>query len=134
MTASEIQNRILTETGLKTSVKKHSTGSLKGYIRIMPIFQNGTYPSLPFEFVQKLKIELASYDYANKPIFCTCSDISVYEIEDDRIQMKKENKPKQQDQNKIMKGWGSKNSQMRLDKVTSRNAKKIKKGGTAKYY
>lgn len=134
MTAAEIQNRILTETGLKTSVKKYSTGSMKGYIRIMPIFQNGCYPSLPFEFVQKLKSELASFDYANKPVFCTCSDISVYQIEDDRIQMKKESKPKQVDPNKIMKGWGSKNSQMRLDKATTRNAKKMSKGGTARYY
>ena len=33
-----------------------------------------------------------------------------------------------------MKGWCSKNSQMRLDKATSRNAKKIKKGGAARYY
>ena len=123
MKASEIQTKILTETGLKTSVKKYSTGSMKGYVRIMPIFQNGSYPSLPFEFVQKLKAELAGFDYANKPVFCTCSDISVYQIEDDRIQMKKENKPKEVDTNKVTKGWGSKNSQMRLDKASRRAAK-----------
>lgn len=134
MTAAEIQTKILAETGLKTSVKKYSTGSMKGYVRIMPIFQNGVYPSLPFEFVQKLKIELASFDYANRPVFCTCSDIIVYQIEDDRIQMKKESKPKQADPNKPMKGWGSKNSQMRLDKAAARNAKKMSKGGTARYY
>lgn len=33
MTASEIQNKILIETGLKTSVKKYSVGSMKGYVR-----------------------------------------------------------------------------------------------------
>lgn len=134
MKASEIQTKILTETGLKTSVKKYSTGSMMGYVRIMPIFQNGSYPSFPFEVVQKLKAELACFDYANKPVFCTCSDISVYQIEDDRIQMKKESKPKEIDPNKTMKGWGSKNSQMRLDKTTSRNAKKMNKGGVARYY
>jgi hypothetical protein len=122
MKASEIQTKILTETGLKTSVKKYSTGSMKGYVRIMPIFQNGSYPSLPFEFVQKLKAELAGFDYANKPVFCTCSDITVFQIEDDRIQMKKESKPKI-DTNKVIKGWGSKNSQMRLDKASRRAAK-----------
>lgn len=134
MTASEIQTKILTETGLKTSVKKYSRGSMIGYVRIMPIFQNGSYPSLPFDFVQKLKSELSEFDYANKPVFCTCSDISVFQIEDDRIQMKKESKPKAIDPNKIMKGWGSKNSQIRLDKAISRNAKKLKKGGVARYY
>jgi hypothetical protein len=134
MKASEIQTKILTETGLKTSVKKYSTSSMRGYVRIMPIFQNGSYPSLPFEFVQKLKAELAGFDYANKPVFCSCSDISVYQIEDDRIQMKKESKPKEIDTNKTMKGWGSKNSQMRLDKATARNAKKMNKGGVARYY
>jgi len=80
----------------------------------MPIFQNGSYPSLPFEFVQKLKAELAVFDY-------------------DRIQMKKESKLKEIYPNKTMKGWGSKNSQMRLDKATSRNAKKMNKGEVAKY-
>ena len=134
MKASEIQTKILTETGLKTSVKKYSTGSMKGYVRIMPIFQNGSYPSLPFEFVRKLKAELAGFDYADKPVFCSCLDISVYQIEDDRIQMKKESKPKEVDTNKVTKGWGSKNSQMRLDKATSRNAKKMNKGGVARYY
>ncbi|RTK94661.1 MAG: hypothetical protein EKK64_07915 [Neisseriaceae bacterium] len=134
MKASEIQTKILTETGLKTSVKKYSKGSMKGYVRIMPIFQNGSYPSLPFDFVQKLKAELSGFDYSNKPVFCTCSDICVYQIEDDRIQMKKESKPKEIDHNKTMKGWGSKNSQMRLDKASARNAKKMKNGGVARFY
>ena len=134
MTAAEIQKRILEETGLKTSVKKYSNGSMKGYIRIMPIFQNGTYPSIPFDFVQKLKADLHSFDYANKPVFCTCSDISVYQIEDNRIEMKKERKQKPIDIDKPMKGWGSKNSQIRLDKATARNAKKLNKGGVARYY
>ena len=48
--------------------------------------------------------------------------------------MKKESKPKQADPNKPLKGWGSKNSQMRLDKAAARNAKKMCKGGTARYY
>jgi len=135
MTASEIQNKILTETGLKTSVKKYSSGSMKGYVRIMPIYQNGSYPSIPFEFVQKLKAELSSFDYDNKPVFCTCSDISVYGLEDDRIQMKKERKPKEIDPNKPQKGWGSKNSQLRLDKATARYAKLLRKDNNrAKYY
>ena len=107
---------------------------MKGYVRIMPIFQNGAYPSLPFDFVQDLKVRLAAFDYANKPVFCSCSDISVYEIEDDRVQMKKERKPKSVDPDKPSKGWGSKNSQLRLDKATARNAKKLNKGGVARYY
>lgn len=94
MRASDIQKRILTETGLKTSVKKHSKGSMKGYVRIMPTYQNGCYPSFPFDFVQKLKEELAQFDYADRPVFCSVSDISIYAIEDDRIHMKKKVSPK----------------------------------------
>lgn len=134
MTASEIQEKVLSETGLKTSVKKYTSGSMKGYIKIMPIYQKGSYPSLPFDFVQKLKAELAAFDYANKPLLCTCSDLCVYGIEDDRIRMKTERKPKEIDPTKPMKGWGSKNSQLRLDKATARNAKKLNKGGVARYY
>jgi hypothetical protein len=37
--------------------------------------------------------------------------------------MKKESKPKEIEPNKTMKGWGSKNSQMRLDKASRRAAK-----------
>ena len=94
MKTSEIQTKILAETGLKTSAKLYKTGSMNGYIRIMPIFQNGSYPSLPFDFVQKLKIELAAFDYSNKPLLCTISDICVFQIEYDRILMKKESKTK----------------------------------------
>jgi hypothetical protein len=123
MKASDIQTKILNETGLKTSVKKYSTGSMKGYVRIIPIFQNGSYPSFPFDFVRNLKEELKSFDYGSNPVFCSCSEISVYGIEDDRIQMKKERKPKEIESMKDGKGWGSKNSQMRLDKASRRAAK-----------
>ncbi len=134
MKASEIQTKILTETGLKTSVKKYSTGSMKGYVRIIPIFQNGSYPSLPFKFVRKLKVELQNFNYENKPLFCSISEISIYGISDEKTQYKNERKPKPADDSKPTKGWGSKNSQMRLDKATSRNAKKMNKGGVARYY
>ena len=133
MKVSEIQTKILNETGLKTSVKVFSTGSMKGYVRIMPIFQNASYPSLPFDFVQKLKGDLSKFDFQNKPLLCSCSDICIYQIDDDRIIMQKESKPKIIDTCKVSKGWGSKNSQMRLDKATARNAKKLNKGGVARY-
>ena len=133
MTVSEIQTKILNETGVKTSVKKYSKGSMNGYIRIIPIFQNGSYPNFPFDFVRNLKDILLNYDSASNPVLCSVSDICVYGIEDDRLYMKKENKPKPVDVNKVMKGWGSKNSQIRLDKAISRNAKKMRKGGVATY-
>jgi hypothetical protein len=123
MTAAQIQEIILTEAGLKTSVKVYKSGSMNGYVRIMPIFQDGRYPSLPIALVQKLKTLLSDFDYSNKPLYCSCSDVCVYQIVDDRLQMKKESKPKEIDENKISKGWGSKNSQMRLDKASKRAAK-----------
>jgi len=134
MKASEIQTKILTELNLKTSVSNIKKGSMKGYIRIRPMFQNGKYPDFDFNFIQSLKLELLNFDYDNKPVFCSTSEIFIYQIEDDRIIMAKESKPKLIDLTKTAKGWGSKNSQMRLDKATQRNAKKLMKGGVARYY
>ena len=133
MTISNIQKKILDETGLKTSVKK-LMGSQKGYLRIFPIFQNGYYPSFPFDFVRKLKIELSAFDSDKNPVFCSISDILIWQIEDDRVEMKKERKPKPIDTDKVTKGWGSANSQMRLDKRAERYAKRLEKGNCAKYY
>jgi hypothetical protein len=132
MKASDIQKKILAETGIKTSVKKN-TGSMKGYITIRPLFQNGTYPSFPFDWVRKLKEDLKKYDTTSHPVFCSTSGIDVYQLEDERIMMKKEAKPKEISQMKDGKGWGSKNSQVRLDKAVSRNAKKLRNGTTARY-
>jgi hypothetical protein len=129
MKVSEIQNKILKETRLKTSVKVFKTGSMRGYIKITPMFQNGSYPLFPFDFVQKLKSELADFDYSNMPLFCSTSQVSVYQITDDRIKMKTERKPKITES----KTWGSKNSQMRLDKASARNGKRIRNGGVAKF-
>lgn len=134
MTASEIQNFILDKANLKTSVKIFKNGSMKGYVRIMPIYQNGSYPSIPREVWGELKELLSKYDYANFPLFCGYSEISVFGIEDDRIQMKKEAKPKEIAETKV-KHWGSKNSQMRLDKAAARYADKIRSGkNVARYY
>lgn len=132
MEAQELQKMIFEKTGLKTSVKK-GTGSMKGYVKIWPIFQNNTYPSFPFDFIQILKSELSAFDYENKPLFCTSSEINIYGISDSKVEYKKERKPKI-DTEKVSKGWGSKNSQLRLDKATARNAKKLNKGGVARYY
>lgn len=130
MTAAEIQKIILDETGIKTSVRKLK-GSMNGYVRIMPIYQNNTYPSLPLELVQRLAIELAAYNYEEKPLFCGRSDISIYGIDSESTYMKREAKQKEPAQ---AKGWGSKNSQIRLDKAVRRNAVKLRKGGVAGYW
>jgi hypothetical protein len=86
---------------------------------------------MPYDFTQSLKKELSNFDYENMPLFCTISQVSVYGLVDEIIKMKKESKPKQSE---LTKGWGSKNSQMRLDKATSRYAKKINNGNVARYY
>ncbi len=48
------------------------------------------------------------------------------------MEFKKERKPKASET--TSKGWGSKNSQMRLDKASARYAKKLMKGNCARYY
>lgn len=131
MTAADIQARIFEAAGLKTSVKK-GTGSMKGYVIIWPIFQGGKFPSLPFDFVQELKRELQPFNSVQHPVFCSTNEISVYGISDDRTEFKKERKPLPIEQQKV-KMWGSKNSQIRLDKAIRRNAKNMQKGNTARY-
>lgn len=131
-TAKEIQLFILETSGIKTSTRK-GTGSMKGYFIIWPIYQNNAYPNIPIAVVQQLKEQLKEYDFSEKPLLCTCSDISVYGLIDEREAMKKERKQTQVS-DKPTKGWGSKNSQLRLDKATARNAKKLKNGGVARYY
>lgn len=132
-TVSQVQQHIFNTTGLKTSVKK-LTGSMKGYISIRPIYQNGNYPSFPFDFVTGLKPLLKEFSSNANPVFCAIHSIDIFNIENDAVRYKREIKPKPIDESKPMKGWGSKNSQLRLDKATARNAVKMKKGNTARHY
>lgn len=135
MKVSEIQTAIFEQTGLKTSAKK-LTGSMKKHIMIWPIFQDGKYPNFPFTWVQDFQKQLKSFPETDTFPYCTVGslDIPAANFTDfDPIQYKKERKPKPIDPNKVMKGWGNKNSQLRLDKATRRNAVKLRAGTTARY-
>lgn len=126
----EVQEYIFTQTGIKASVKK-GVGSMKGYFTFSPMFQDGIYPKFPFDFIQALKPTLPSEE--PHPSFCSIGQISIYGLIDNRQEFKKERKPKPIEEIKVRQ-WGSKSSQMRLDKAARRNAKKMNKGGTARYY
>lgn len=131
MTIKEIQSRIFAETGLKTSVRK-GTGSLKGFYAIRPMYQNGQYASYPHEWLQPFKSSL-NLQYLS---FFTVQgiDIQAADLTDtESKQYKRERKPKPIEEQKVRQ-WGSKNSQLRLDKAITRNAKKMQKGNTARYY
>ncbi len=129
---SEVQEFILKEDDLKTSVRK-GKGSMKGYFIIWAQFQNDKYPDISKETQNQLKEKLIDFNTLERPLFCSNADISIYNIIDDRKVFKKERKPKSRGEMKV-KQWGSKNSQLRLDKATERNAKRMRKGGTARYY
>lgn len=135
MKVSEIQTAIFEQTGIKTSVKKMN-GSMKRHIKIWPIFQGGKYPDFPFDWLQDFKKQFKGIPETDTWPYCTVSDLNLPAalFEFDPIQYPKESKPKPIDDGKPMKGWGSKNSQMRLDKAAARNAIKMRKGGTARYY
>lgn len=133
-TIADIQKYILEKTGLKTGVRI-LTGSMKGYFAIQPLFQNGSYQDIPFDICAELKTLLPSAP--GKPTFCSGGYVNIHintGIIDERIKMKSERRPKPIDETTPMKGWGSKNSQLRLDKATRRNAKKMQKGNTARYW
>ena len=136
MKVSELQEKIFAETGLKTSVKKQ-TGSMKHHYAFTPLFQNGEYPKYPIEWGRQIVKQfqdmpgLGNY-FTNGNIL----DILALNFTDyDPIQYKKERKPKPIDPDKPLKGWGSKNSQVRLDKAASRYAKALRRGESrARYY
>ena len=133
MKISEIQTLIFERTGLKTTAR-HNKGSMKGYITIRPMFQGGEYAQFPIEFAREIKSKFKTFG-DNYPI-CGTQDINIpiqNITEFDPIRYKKENKPKPIEETK-QRSWGSKNSQLRLDKATARNAVKMQKGNTARYY
>lgn len=133
MTIQQIQETILNETGIKTSVRKNK-GSMKHHITIRPIFQNGSYPNFPFEWVTKFRDQFKNVG-DTFPYGSTLQiDLPIALFEDTTPTVyKKERKPKPIEQ-QTGKTWGSKNSQMRLDKAAGRYAKKLNKGGCARYY
>lgn len=133
MKISEIQTVIFERTGLKTTAR-HNKGSMKGYITIRPMFQGGKYAEFPIQFAREIKSMFKTFG-DNAPM-CGTQDINIpiQNITDfDPIRYKKENKPKPIEEMK-QRTWGSKNSQLRLDKATARNAVKMSKGNTARYY
>lgn len=136
MKVSEIQTAIFDQTGLKTSAKK-LTGSMKRHIKIWPIYQGGQYPTFPAEWVREFGKQFKAFPETDTFPYSTISDLCIPAknfTEFDPIRYKKERKEKPIDENTPMKGWGSKNSQMRLDKATARNAKRLRAGTTARYY
>lgn len=136
MKVSEIQTAIFEQTGLKTSFKR-MTGSMKYHVKIWPIFQGGQYPKFPFDWVNEFKKQFKP-DLAHDCFsYVSVGELNIPALnftEIDPIQYKKERKPKTIDPDKIQAGWGSKNSQLRLDKATRRNAVRLRAGTTARYY
>jgi hypothetical protein len=127
-TVSDFQEMILKETGIKTSVKK-GTGSMKEYIIFSPMFQNGSYPSFPFEWYRQL-----STKYSKIFVSGTSIDLHNTIVSGEPVSYKKERKPKPMDQQSVRQ-WGSENSQMRLDKKAASYAKKLRQGkNIARYY
>jgi len=120
-TVSGIQDLILNETGIKTSVKK-GTGSVKDYLTFSPMFQGGKYPEYPFEWRQQFRLKYP--ETIPETVFVSGTQVKLHlsVITGEAIQYKKERKPLPLEQMKV-KSWGSKNSQMRLDKASRRAAK-----------
>lgn len=134
MKVSEYQNKILTETGLKTSVRKGS-GSMKHHLVFTPMFQGGQRPKFPIEWAREQRGLFQSNGHG---VFSTpeCLDIPAFNFSEfDPVRYKAERKPKPIDTNTPAKGWGSKNSQLRLDKAAARYGKALRRGeNRARYY
>jgi hypothetical protein len=115
----EIQMAILEKTGLKTSVKK-GIGSHKGYFIFSPMFQNGAYPEFPFEWRQEF---VKQFEQVGDKFNHACgTQILIFGIDKEEMKFKTERKPTPIEEMKV-RIWGSKNSQIRLDKASRRAAK-----------
>lgn len=131
---ADIQAAIFEQTGLKTSAKR-MTGSMKKHFKIWPIFQEGKYPDFPHEWLNTFKGNFKGINGVFP--YCTISNLSIPAegIEFNPIAYKKERKPKPIDENSPQRTWGSKNSQLRLDKAAARYAKALRRGeNRATYY
>lgn len=127
MNTQDIQSKIESLTGLKISVKK-GKGSMKGYMIFWPQFQNGIYPTIPFEYTIELRELLKEFSTVKNPLFVSVTEVCVYGVEGEAVKHKRESKPKPiEDMN--VKQWGSKNSQVRLDKAIRRHGEKLRKEG-----
>jgi len=133
MTIKDVQNFIFEKSGLKTSVK-NGTGSMKGYSIIWPMFQSGTYPSINYKIKEALSVLLIEFNTNEHPLFCSNSEVCIYGICGDVTKFKKEHKPKSIEQMNVRE-WGSKNSQMRLNKAAERHTKALYSGkNVVRYY
>lgn len=132
MQVSELQTLIFEQTGIKTSVK-HGKGSNKMYLIFSPMFQNGIYPQYPFDWRQQFAATYPQTEPATVSVNGTQIHLHKSVLTGEAIEYKKERKPKPIEQQAV-KQWGSKNSQLRLDKATARNAVKLRAGTTARYW
>ena len=137
MKKSEIQQLIFEKTGIKTSVKKLK-GSMKIYTAFSPMLQGGIYPKFDFNYLQELKKQFPAVGI-NSGCFTSCTMIEILNThieESEPIKYKTERKQKTI-QDLSVKSWGSKNSQLRLDKATTRYGKKLRGSNgdkIARYY
>lgn len=108
MKVSELQEIILAQTGIKTSVRKY-TGSMKNHYSFRPQFQGGRYPKFPYEWANEFKKQFQTLPgFGN---YFTNGDmldiLAINFTEYDPIIYKKERKPKTIDQLNV-KQWGAK--------------------------
>lgn len=134
-TIADIQKIMFDELGLKTSVLIVKTGSMKGYCLFRPMFQGGEYPDIPFAWTQNARERFKEFYIENDPLHgvsCSISQLYIYGVTGDKMHFKRECKPKVSESNP---SWGSKNSQLRLDKAARRYAKRVRQGKkTVRFY
>lgn len=133
-----IQKTILDVTGLKTSVKVGSlTSSMRGYVMFRAAKVAGQFTQWTFEQGNQLRALFAGTE--EKPTTGTFYELCVYfgneaynyERAPKTSAVKKEAAPASE---KVTRsGWGSKNSQMRLDKASRRYAKRLRTTNCARY-
>lgn len=133
-TIQEVQKTLYEQTGLKTSVKKLK-GSMKNYVMISAMFQNGNYPKFEFEYGRNFIKKFRNFGDDENGFSLTHFTLLIQNFTDlTPMKFKTEKKPKTIEEMKVRE-WGSKNSQMRLDKKSAAYAKKGRQGrNQARYY
>ena len=72
----EIKKAIESNTNLKVSIKKHKSGSMKGYVTFSAKKVNGVYPEWSIEFARKMIIDF--FQSEPNPTFCNKTKLSYF--------------------------------------------------------
>lgn len=136
---SDIKAQVEKLTGVAVSVSIGRLGSsMRGYVIIRAKRKGGQ--NVEWSFENSIELTTMFIGLPETPTTCNKYELCVfvgneaYNYSAPKTERAKTISPqREKSEQKKSKGWGSKNSQMRLDKASRRFAKRMKRGNTVRY-